>query len=162
MIVDDQAVDIIDKFDLFVNNYSVQYHTFYIYKESHIYEQCNHLNKTNFSFIKFVIHDPVIIIDANFKNALQSQYNVVDILVEYDIEPILDRSDNPLTDSTSLSELCEKLNIKTDDLYIDNSTHTTEKLQILFSLLNLMFEKRETTPTNVDKVIETIKKYMLK
>jgi hypothetical protein len=160
MIVDDQEDDIENIFDVFKNNFSVQYHTFHIHKESHIYELCNNLNKENYSFVNFIIHDPTVVIDSNFKNTLQTQFNVVDVFIEYDLKPILNKSDASV-DSTSLTDLCEKLNIKTTDFMDDKSTHQSEKMVILFSLLNVMFEKRSTSSTDIDKVISVIKKHML-
>lgn len=159
-IIDDEAETLDDKFNIFTNNHSVQYYTFHVWKESHIYEQCKHISKDNYTFIKFKIHDPSIVIDNNFKNSLQSTYNIIDIIIDYEIDELVKLTNNS-EDSTSLTDLCEKLNINPEDLMIAGQTATDEKMEILFSLLHLMFENRLTSTSDIETVVKTIKKYML-
>jgi len=161
LIIDENVDDIHDKFDLFINKNSIHYHTFHIWKDSHIYESCNKIQKENYTFLKFKIHDPSIVLDANFKNKLQEDYKIIDILVDYEIDDLLDINKYSKEDSTSLTELCEKLNITVEEFALNKNDDYTEKVEILFSLLNLMFESRETSPNDINRVITTVKKYML-
>lgn len=161
LIVDEDESDMIDKFEIFTNKYAIHYHTFHIWKESHIYEQCAHINKTNYSYVKFKIYDPTISIDNNLKKSLQNDYNIVDIIIDYELDTLTKLNYSNSEDSTSLTDLCTKLNINVDDLIIVGKQEDSEKREILFSLLNIMFESRETSPNDIDKVIETIKKYIL-
>jgi len=162
MIVDEEESDFNKKFDLFENKYAIHYHTFHIWNENHIYENCKNINKNNISFVKFKIHDPSVIIDNNFKNILLEKFNIKDIKLDYELDTILKLNYTKTEDSTSLSDLCEKLNIKIEDLNINDTEESLEKQEILFSLLNIMFESRSTSSNDIDKVIETLKKYILK
>lgn len=162
LIVDEEEEDFNRKFDIFENKYAIHYHTFHIWNENHVYENCKNINKDNLSFVKFKIHDPTVVIDNTFKNMLIEKYNIIDISLDYELDTIIKLANTTTEDSTSLTELCEKLNIRVEDLNITSSEEDLEKQEILFSLLNIMFESRSTSSNDIDKVIDTLKKYIVK
>jgi DNA repair exonuclease SbcCD nuclease subunit len=160
LIIDHDKNSFKDKFIIIENKYSVQYKTFHIWKEDHLYSHCSTINKDNYTFVKFIIHDPSIKIDNNLREHLQKEYNILDIIIDYSIEEII-KINTTATDNTSLSDLCDKLNISIDEFIIDNTSKETEKFEILLSLLNIMFENRNTSSIDIENVTNTVKKYLL-
>jgi predicted phosphodiesterase len=142
------------------NKYSIHYYTFHIWKDRDIYLNMNKLNKKNLSYIKFVIHNPEVVLDNNFKKELYEHYSIGDIQIEYELSSLLNlvKNNNDILDSTiSLDSICEKFDIHINEFIKNNN----EKIEILLSLLNSMFENRNTSTLNVTNVIKTVKKYLL-
>jgi DNA repair exonuclease SbcCD nuclease subunit len=160
LIINNTETNFKDKFLIIENKYSVQYKTLHIWKEDQLYGSCANINKDNYTFVKFIIHDPSIKIDNNLKDHLQKKYNILDIIIDYSINEII-KIDTNLTDSTSLSDLCNKLNISIDEFITNDTDKVNEKLEILLSLLNIMFENRNTSPLDIENVTSTVKKYLL-
>ena len=150
-----------DNIKFLKNKYSIRYYTFHIWKDSDIYLNINKLNKENLSYIKFVIHNPEIVLDNNFKRELFNYCLIGDIQIEYELSSVLNlvkNNQNVLDSTISLDSICEKFNITLNEFIKDNNN---EKIEILLSLMNSMFENRNTSTLNAANVINTVKKYLL-
>ena len=151
---------IIDNNDLKIiqNKYSIQYYTFNIYTKEDIDKYCDTLTKENISYIKFIIHSSSIVISDEYKEYLNNNYLIEEIHIEYELNSLMNlavQCDNDI-DNVSLDDICKELNLDVKE-FINISN---EKLEILLVLLKLMFNDRETSKNDSDKVLEVIKKYV--
>lgn len=142
------------------NKYSIKYYTFHVWKNGDIYYNLTKLCKNNYSYIKFIIHDPTIVIDNQLKEELFNSYSIGEIQIEYELNSLLKlaNTDN-ITDSTlSMDNLCNKFDITLDEFI---TSKDNEKMEVLMVLLAIMFENRNTSAIDVDNVISTVKKYLI-
>ena len=156
----DNTKNSLDKFIPVINTNSIQYYTFIISSSDEIYDFLSDINKDNYKFIRFKLLSPDIIIDHNLKEEIKLNYNAIDIEVIYDLDKFKTNSEFS-DDATNLVDILGKLDITVDEItdYINNDNH--EKIEILFSILGIMFDKRNTDKKDQDNVISVIKKYML-
>jgi predicted phosphodiesterase len=149
-----------DEIKILQNKYSIKYHTFHVWKDADIYHNLTKLNVDNYYYVKFIIHDPSVVIDSNFKEELYNSYSIGDVQIEYELNSLLKLAKkHDITDSTlSIDNICDKFNISLDE-FID--TDNSEKMEVLITLLMIMFENRNTSPIDVDTVINSVKRYLI-
>ena len=145
---------------LLQNKYSIKYYTFHVWKDSDIYYNLTKLNSSNYSYVKFIIHDPSVIIDNNFKEEMYKDYSIGEIQIEYELNSLLKlvKNDNVIDSKISLDEICKKFDITLNE-FVDNDN--SEKMEVLMTLLMIMFENRDTSAIDVENVISTVKKYLI-
>jgi len=142
------------------NKYSIKYYTFHIWKDSDVYHNIAKLNINNHSYVKFIIHDPSVVIDNTFKEELYKDYSIGEIQIEYELNSLLKlaKNNNDMDSTLSIDDICEKFDITLDE-FID--TNNSEKMEVLMTLLMVMFENRNTSTIDVENVISVVKKYLI-
>lgn len=155
LIIDGNELNILQ------NKYSIQYFTFHINSSDHIYTQLSTINKENLKFIKFTIHNPVVEIDENLRIEIIQKYKCLDLIIDYDIDIGYNNVDHDSANiESNVITILNKLNINIDEFKTVTTDTDIEKIEVLFSLLNIMFESRNTKDIDKQNVINIIKKYI--
>jgi len=150
-----------NKTKLLKNKYSIQYFTFHVNSSDHIYTHLSTINRENLKFIKFTIHNPIVEIDENLRVEIVNNYNCIDLVIDYDIDIGYNDvdCDSEIIES-NVKTILDKLNINMDEFKTVTNDTDIEKIEVLFSLLNIMFEGRNTKDIDKQRVINIIKKYI--
>jgi DNA repair exonuclease SbcCD nuclease subunit len=154
-----------DIFKVIQNKYSIQYYTFLIAKEDDIEKKLSTLDSDNIKYVNLKILSPNIVIDSNYRDELESRYNISDISVEYDIRisSYDDKSEDvsEVIESLEIEEIFKKLNINIDEFLENNKIDDVEKIEILYFLLERFFEDKIISEENQTAINATVNKYYI-
>jgi predicted phosphodiesterase len=167
LILDDSKIDVDDRIRILQNKDSVQYYTFNIKTDSDVKNCLSTINHDNLKYVNFKILSPNITISDQLKSQLCDTYNIVSIQLEYDLG--LSSFDHTETENTDVNNTTSNIYSILNDLGIEltefiehNSMDDVEKIEVLYSLLDLMFEDLDIDENNREEIIRTINKYYLK
>lgn len=167
LILDDSKIDVDDRIRILQNKDSVQYYTFNIKTDSDVKNCLSTINHDNLKYVNFKILSPNITISDQLKSQLCDTYNIVSIQLEYDLG--LSSFDHTETENTDVNNTTSNIYSILNDLGIEltefiehNSMDDVEKIEVLYSLLDLMFEDLDIDENNREEIIRTINKHYLK
>lgn len=166
LIIDDNAINLDSKLKVLQNSKSIQYYTFNISSEDEIYNKLNDLDNDNIKYVTFKVIAPNIVIDNELKIKLQEKFNIINIHINYELKLDEFSSDGidikPKESITTLENILTKYNITMDEFLENNTEDSYEKVEILYTLLDLMFKDVNLPEEDSQKIIETVNKYYLK
>ncbi len=165
LIVDDEADNINDKLKIIQNGYSIQYYTFKIKSEQEIYDHLNTLNTDNVKYVTFKAIAPNINIDNELRLKLQKKFNIININMVQELsmttfDPKNIDVENP-DDISDIHSILDKYGITISEFLEHNSIEAFEKTEILYTLLEIMFEDIGLEQDDRDKIVKTVNKHYL-
>lgn len=167
LLIDDEQNDYDYIFKILQNKNSLQYYTLKISIESDILKKIKEINSDNYKYITLKITSPNIVLSNEYKLKLQKEYNIINFNIVYDLEltdQIIEASstEDRYEQVNDLHTILDTLNINISEFLEKNSIMEYEKIEILYTLLNFMFNDVKLDTNNQNEILQTIKKYYLK